>query len=1192
MFTPAQRGKFFSEHTLFPIAKDDSFVDRAFSPRTDPVETPVHRPSGGRRKSLVMDPSYNFFQDRITLNEPGLIQAAPRTIAIFADLERILYYSSNEACIKLVIHELGVWKSSYFPVAEPLEGNVISLEVSEDDHHLLVIFEGGNAAIYSVITGMLLLSMAAPEEREQNAEKKWKMGQFSPDSRMLILTTSSTISIYHRDIYDSDKWNHHPDCVLKALHPILNLDFVDGSTNIDDNNASLASTSGSHKDYRRHGSAHAGTNTGTGTGHGSSMPETIILAALNATRDYSATYQHKRGTTQDQEASFRRYFLATACTHSLRVWDIRISKIDYKLTAEEVQTFTQEEEKFHHDFVSVGIAPHCRTLVIGHSNLNVSVWRSKNDNMRELIYYRELPLPSHIKSREHGGNRDLFSSTDSVQINVSKDIISTSYPVKYGTILIWDIKTGLLLHRMFTHDKKHQITEAREHAMSSALVNRIANSKSVSNLLAATSSKYAKVEPTAPVLMAALGNSLKTTRVHTSTAGINEESAPASSQKRPYRPTFALHTTMTSPNKGSNAFFQTKGFTMDVDGAVAVVVIVGSNVCLVRNNMHLYWKRDSFQFIQNPTDCPKDYLGLALLRDSPDLPLCEEKELYNVVAKAFQTLPANMSFLKEDDKFGIKSRLDMTMILQLPLNVLELMIDSDFFMHACIHDNLLTEFLGVETSLVDRIISIPRMKLIISVVLRSQQAQESLTLDGILVICLLLLSMNLSWTTQHQGALSLLEIIAIAVLGGCNCKLMHHQLHLIYFMIQQDIIGMYWKEYWNYIDISVIAFTWAFIVCAVFGGESFRLGVEYRMVAALTSGLIWIKLLGYIRLFGVKLATFILSLFQIAKDIRSFMIVLLIFMMGFANVFFIVLTPRLRTFEQASFHSVGESLLSMYRMMLGDNDRDWFHVSDNAHASRFMVFMFVIYSFFVTVILLNILIAVISDSYDYSMSNAQRIYMRAKLLSAAAVLTKNYYNEDYFRILQKFYNDQLYRLLYYAKTYCHNVSSNWKEQQYLYLTARILFGSIAIPLFGMYCLCFVVFLVFSLVAYLIFDRFFVFLVRKVFIPAEDTEIGYLEIQSNQESPDDMAWPGRALDMEQRMQKIVSSKINDLVQQQSLQKQQLEGQIQALQSDVQSMKSSLASIQKLLEMQQQPSASNFQKPSTPLDRVHELEVDDL
>lgn len=85
----------------------------------------------------------------------------------------------------------------------------------------------------------------------------------------------------------------------------------------------------------------------------------------------------------------------------------------------------------------------------------------------------------------------------------------------------------------------------------------------------------------------------------------------------------------------------------------------------------------------------------------------------------------------------------------------------------------------------------------------------------------------------------------------------------------------------------------------------------------------------------------------------------------------------------APFSTGRETALTMYRMMLGENDRAWFH--SDGYIDMSVVFFF-LYSFFVQVLLLSMLIAIVSDSYDFAMIRSFNLFYRARCEQAAKLV--------------------------------------------------------------------------------------------------------------------------------------------------------------------------------------------------------------
>jgi hypothetical protein len=212
------------------------------------------------------------------------------------------------------------------------------------------------------------------------------------------------------------------------------------------------------------------------------------------------------------------------------------------------------------------------------------------------------------------------------------------------------------------------------------------------------------------------------------------------------------------------------------------------------------------------------------------------------------------------------------------------------------------------------------------------------------------------------------------------------------------------------------------------------------------SSFIW-QVLAYLKVLNQPFATYVLCLFQIVRDIRSFLVILLLVMLAFANMFYLV-SYRARLLGSvsddgglpgrqlkgtgaaqepvllggygsgagvdddgeddaagAAFGSAKEALVSVrrvrldrthrfrsmirghhstamvratcacargqvYRMMIGDFEREWF-------PTPFTLGLFLAYMFVVMILMLNVLIAVVSDSYDFAVIRSQVLFRRA-----------------------------------------------------------------------------------------------------------------------------------------------------------------------------------------------------------------------
>eukprot|EP00747_Dinoflagellata_sp_TGD_P024946 gnl/TRDRNA2_/TRDRNA2_130900_c1_seq1.p1 gnl/TRDRNA2_/TRDRNA2_130900_c1~~gnl/TRDRNA2_/TRDRNA2_130900_c1_seq1.p1 ORF type:complete len:269 (-),score=33.39 gnl/TRDRNA2_/TRDRNA2_130900_c1_seq1:310-1068(-) len=82
------------------------------------------------------------------------------------------------------------------------------------------------------------------------------------------------------------------------------------------------------------------------------------------------------------------------------------------------------------------------------------------------------------------------------------------------------------------------------------------------------------------------------------------------------------------------------------------------------------------------------------------------------------------------------------------------------------------------------------------------------------------------------------------------------------------------------------------------------------------------------------------------------------------------------------FLEFSEGFLTVYRMMLGDFSRSWF-TSDDWYLQACAEIFFVVFMLIVQIMMLNVLIAVVSESYDIAHVKAHDLYHRSRLNLAA-----------------------------------------------------------------------------------------------------------------------------------------------------------------------------------------------------------------
>ncbi|KAI2499211.1 hypothetical protein MHU86_15252 [Fragilaria crotonensis] len=198
--------------------------------------------------------------------------------------------------------------------------------------------------------------------------------------------------------------------------------------------------------------------------------------------------------------------------------------------------------------------------------------------------------------------------------------------------------------------------------------------------------------------------------------------------------------------------------------------------------------------------------------------------------------------------------------------------------------------------------------------------------------------------------------------------------------ISRSVFKAHILDFWNLFDLLSIALVLS--INSVNRGAGF----SNPSLNAFVLGLLWLKVLSFLRAVNMQMATFILSLVRIVLDIRSFLVVLVVVIMMFGDIMIILFTTTNDeqsgqplcpgdSDAQSDFCSgqLVDSYLRMYGVLLGD-----FEVNDyrgnNATTAVFLAF-----TVLGVIILLNVLIAIVSDSYESSKVGAKALFGKARI---------------------------------------------------------------------------------------------------------------------------------------------------------------------------------------------------------------------
>mmetsp|Transcript_56571 Transcript_56571/g.137360 ORF Transcript_56571/g.137360 Transcript_56571/m.137360 type:complete len:1430 (-) Transcript_56571:877-5166(-) len=247
----------------------------------------------------------------------------------------------------------------------------------------------------------------------------------------------------------------------------------------------------------------------------------------------------------------------------------------------------------------------------------------------------------------------------------------------------------------------------------------------------------------------------------------------------------------------------------------------------------------------------------------------------------------------------------------------------------------------------------------------------------------------------------------------------------------------YFMTFWNIIDITATGLA---LVSSVFirwkYGEDQGDDQFLRGLLAVTTGFLWLKVLSFLKIINLQLATFILAIIQITKDILWFALILLVLVVCVSQMFMTLLAPSTCATGDASEDecSLSYFLLQSYTILMGEFN---FEKEAFSTATWFSVLLVVLYSFLVTVVLLNVLIAVASDSYEKCQLKTQKLFGRARVCYVAEL-------SSFQSLLRKRDNKQSppspssKRVVYSQWWTSTRYTNNWSRGSILFFTLSLL----------------------------------------------------------------------------------------------------------------------------------------------------------
>ena len=163
---------------------------------------------------------------------------------------------------------------------------------------------------------------------------------------------------------------------------------------------------------------------------------------------------------------------------------------------------------------------------------------------------------------------------------------------------------------------------------------------------------------------------------------------------------------------------------------------------------------------------------------------------------------------------------------------------------------------------------------------------------------------------------------------------------------------------WNIIDVASTFMVVTFIICDL-SQVDYTTGKD---VASVATFLLWLKMFYYLRILGPT-SVFIRMVIEVTRDMGVFTFMFFMVYFAFTNSFHILDggATSVSGLTRASGDSIWDAFTRTYQMGLGEWDTD--NYGANPHTLALWLF-FILCTVFIQIVFLNMLIAIISDTFD------------------------------------------------------------------------------------------------------------------------------------------------------------------------------------------------------------------------------------
>ena len=314
-------------------------------------------------------------------------------------------------------------------------------------------------------------------------------------------------------------------------------------------------------------------------------------------------------------------------------------------------------------------------------------------------------------------------------------------------------------------------------------------------------------------------------------------------------------------------------------------------------------------------------------------------------------------------------------------------------------DDFVPSLVGLDEAAIEQAATTPIVQKVLDTMITRPFAVSVIFFDCLFLLCLIFSFRKCAdGFVEGESPVTVMKWIYVA-----NANIFYFIIRELGKAISLSLISArgFWSKFvwgfWNVVDVFSILFSLAStIFLRVQFSEGFSLGDESRAIRwclSVATGLLWLRALGFLKTVNMQLATFVLATVQITKDLSWFLLILFAVVASFSQMFYTLLLPPecadgadstpSTNVETSLVCKPSEYYLAVYSILLGDYgqfDREDFH-------TPFSVFLIVLFSFMVVIVLLNVLIAIVSDSYEKCLIRSQFLFGRARVMILAELIS-------------------------------------------------------------------------------------------------------------------------------------------------------------------------------------------------------------